>query len=77
MTYHERIARKMSESFSVGSCNSYDEILAAVRARFPTEEELRRYVAVLENMTQIIAPGFQFVNEDDAEASHERRPEAG
>lgn len=73
MTYHERVARTMSQSVSVGTHHSYDTILAAIHARFPTEEELRRYVGVLESMMQIIAPGFKFVTEENQEAHDERR----
>lgn len=76
-TYHERVARVMSQSVSVGSLNSYETILAATRERFPTEEELRRYVGVLEKMAQILSPEFKFIIEDDKEASHEHRNVAG
>jgi len=67
-TYHERVARKMSQTMTVGSVNTYEDILNAVRARFPLEADLRRYVAILEQMTQVVVPGFQYV--DEREAGH-------
>lgn len=75
-TYHEQVARQLSRSVVVGRQNSYETILARIHERFPNEEDLRRYISVLERMAQVIAPGFQYVEEDppqpNQEADHEQ-----
>lgn len=48
LTYHERVARAMKSTYSAGSLNSYEEILAALRSKFPNEDDLRVEVASIE-----------------------------
>lgn len=48
LTYHERVARAMKRSYSAGSMNSYETILAALREKFPTEDALRVEVTKIE-----------------------------
>jgi hypothetical protein len=49
MTYHERVAAVMARSFAAGTYNTYEQILTALLARMPDENELRAYVAGLED----------------------------
>lgn len=63
MTYYQRVARRMSETKIVGSTHKYEDIVAALQRRFPDENDLRRYIGTLEKALQLIAPGFQFVDE--------------
>src|SRR5262245_51497182 len=47
-TYHERVARTMAHSYAVGTRNSYDEILAALLRRYPSEQQLCEAIAEIE-----------------------------
>ena len=48
VSYHEDVARAMKQTWSAGMLNTYEEILAKLHERFPTEEALRAYVAKME-----------------------------
>lgn len=47
-SYHERVAAAMKRTYSAGSMNSYETILAALRSKFPNEDDLRAHVATIE-----------------------------
>ena len=49
MSYHERVARAMKRTFSAGSMNSYETILAALKTKYPTEGALRLAVIGIES----------------------------
>lgn len=65
-SYHERIARAMKKSYSAGSLNSYETILAALHLKFPTEQQLREHVAQLESKMQLMGapPGWRFIDDE-------------
>lgn len=48
LSLHERVAAAMKLSYSAGTFNSYDVILAKLREKFPTEEALQAQVGVIE-----------------------------
>lgn len=64
-TLHERVAEIMARSVSAGTLNSYDQILARLRARWPTEEELIQVVRHFEQETQRISgqPNWRFLDD--------------
>jgi len=55
VSYHERVARAMKRSYSAGSMNSYETILAALKTKYPDEDALR--VAVFEIESRLKAMG--------------------
>jgi len=67
MSLHERVARKMSESISVGSYYHYEQILAVLKERFHDEAELRRVIELANMMGEILVPGFRYLDEGTAE----------
>lgn len=62
--YHEKVARRMSESL-VGVYSTYEEILAALLRKYPDEAQLRVYVATMERIMQErgAPPGWTLVGE--------------
>lgn len=62
-TYHERVARVMARSITVGTFYSYDCILAHLLARF-SEAQLRDFVKQSELRLAPMTPGFQFIRDD-------------
>ena len=48
LTYHERVAHAMKASYAAGSLNSYETILAALKSKFPNEDDLRAHIATIE-----------------------------
>lgn len=55
-TLHERVATRMAASASVGPYASYETILAALKRKFPTEEDLRQIIAVMEQAARTADP---------------------
>lgn len=64
---HERVAARMALSESVGPYTSYEVILAALRRRFPTEDELLQYMKELEKkmaaLGVTVPPGWSFLDD--------------
>lgn len=72
-TYHEKVARAMVETFSVGSMNSYEKILETLLRKLPDEEELRAFVEHIEQKGKdqgiITDPDWHMVPEDHEDFS--------
>ena len=66
---HERVARAMKRTYSVGSMNTYGTILAKLREQFPTEEALLTKVRALEREAKALgAPSdYDFLADTEAD----------
>jgi hypothetical protein len=65
-TLHERVAARMALSESVGSYHSYEVILASLRRRYATEQELLEVVTGLEEGARLMGapPGWKLLSDE-------------
>lgn len=63
-TLHERVAEKMAAS-TVGRYHSYEVILQSLRAKYPTESDLRAVIGTMEAAARIAFgdPNIRFLDE--------------
>jgi hypothetical protein len=70
LSLHERVARAMKASHSAGLLNTYPEILARLKAKFPTEDALQAYIAGINQRVSELTGATVTFPADEIECQH-------